>query len=118
MLSARAAKCRVSGRGRRKGTFRSISFAMTRSRRATSATAVEKVFTTWRNATHEGLVARWSTESNRAPPALATDESLGDQPVTDRARRWVDRIRLADQCPARAGEPFTECRRSRPPESY
>src|SRR5436190_16335341 len=75
MLSARAAKCRVSGRGRRKGTFRSISFAMTRSRRATSATAVEKVFTTWRNATHEGLVARWSTESNRAPPALATDES-------------------------------------------
>src|SRR5882762_10425939 len=45
MLSARAAKCGVSGRGRRKGAFRSISFAMTRSRRATSATAVEMVFT-------------------------------------------------------------------------
>src|SRR5919108_6095664 len=49
MLSARAAKCRLSGRGRRKGTWRSMSFAMTRSRRATSATALENVFTTWRN---------------------------------------------------------------------
>jgi len=47
----------VSGLGRRKGAFRSISFAMTRSRRATSATALEKVFTTWGNATLEGLVA-------------------------------------------------------------
>src|SRR6267378_88676 len=45
MLSARAAKCVVSGRGRRKGAFRSISFAMTRSRRATAATALERVFT-------------------------------------------------------------------------
>src|SRR6266567_670100 len=34
MLSARAAKCLVSGLGRWKGAFRSISFAMTRSRRA------------------------------------------------------------------------------------
>ena len=50
-------KVRVSGLGRRKGAFRSISFAMTRSRRATSATAVEKVFTKSGNATHEGLVA-------------------------------------------------------------
>src|SRR6267154_212166 len=57
MLSARAAKCVGSGRGRRKGALWSISFAMTRSRRATSATAVEKVFTEWGNATHEGLVA-------------------------------------------------------------
>src|SRR5258706_8529262 len=61
MLSARAAKCGVSGLGRRKGALRSISFAMTRSRRATVATALERVFTNSGNAPNVGLVAWWST---------------------------------------------------------
>src|SRR2546426_11079954 len=97
MLSARAAKCRVSGLGSRKGALRSISFAMTRSRRATSVTAVEKVFTTWgnpggsppapdshRNAEHDQQDAesspkqlRRETLENRGPDGSADHDSDG-----------------------------------------
>src|SRR6266536_1000379 len=94
MLSARAAKCGVSGLGRRKGALRSISFAMTRSRRATAATAVEKVFTRWGNAPLVGLVASLAAVTTR------TYLRAGRHPTERKQSRMRDHLDAASSAPS------------------